>query len=162
MTSEKNPLQQVINRITEETLVANFKDSSNRIEYPHYKKREANTTKFHHICLREGFNLKSNYADKWFLSIGKEIVTMAYVKDLQIYGSVLEEYESAFEEPLESRFINVFLSKNSSKFRSQKLFSLEDVLCKLVASKMKPHSFPCITQVQKVLNCNLNRIELAM
>lgn len=52
----KNPLQQVINRITEETLVTNFADSSNLIKYPHYKKREANTSKFHHMCLREGFN----------------------------------------------------------------------------------------------------------
>lgn len=76
---------------------------------------------------------------------------MAYVEDQQIYGSVLDEYESAFGEPLESQFINVFLSKNSSKFRSQKFFSLEDALCKLVAIDIQDET----TFVPMQKRCNI-------
>lgn len=132
LRSGRLPLQQVINRISEETLCISHCNSNANIKYPLYTKLTQNE-RYLHIILRDGFNLKSNYCDKWFLSTDKEIFAFEYAKDGIIYGSKLENYGSAFDGPLDSTNINVFSTQNDNQFEEQKSFPLQKVLCKLVA-----------------------------
>lgn len=135
LRSGRYPLQQIINRIKEDTFVSNVADFSIKIQYPIYKKQDKITSKYHHILLRDGFNL--NVSDKWFLSTDKKIVAMSYVADNKIYGLVLNDYESAFNVPIDSTLINVFKSKNSNLLGPEICYSLSEILCKFVATEIE-------------------------
>lgn len=127
------PLQQIMNRISEETM-PNY--DATIIEYPLYTKLDKDGT-FLHILLRNGFNLNTNYTDKWFLSTDKVIFAFKKTNEGFIICSKLKMYESAFNEPLVSTYLNVFSSEHVCQLEDEQSIPISNVLCKLVAINVK-------------------------
>lgn len=133
------PLQQIVNRLTEMSLIktkSNYMRS--KVNYPKYKyAQKSDSSKFSHIEIRDGFTLTVKFENKWFLTKSGEVVAMNYTDNSGIIGSKLKKITDLFTDPICSREINVFKTHDttSNNLEEAKIYAIEDILCKLVATK---------------------------
>lgn len=141
------PLSQVAKRLIE---LSNSKIDDQYISdetYPIYKnKKKTNisclnncTSTWQTLIVRDGFTLKQNKKDSWFMTKEKEIVKFTAAvecnNELYVYGSSLKKKRDFFKKPFNSSHINIFSS--SENLNEAGLFKISDVKCKMVCIKSK-------------------------
>lgn len=136
LRSGRLPLSQIVNRITE-MYHANksscYDPFLKPIAYPLFGNMNS-AKKNEEVQIRDGLTLNCRFADKWFLTKEKKIISMLFAEKKEgVFGCELYRWESAFTEPLESNRINVFKAVNVSKLRTPTFYSFSDVLCKFFA-----------------------------
>lgn len=57
------------------------------------------------------------------------------MKKIFITGSPLKMFYDFFHTPIKSSHLNIFSSKTVSEFKEKKMYSIDSVVCKLVAVK---------------------------
>lgn len=132
LRSDRLPLQQVVRRISEQTVTISRKP---KLDYPRCKMQsETDPTIFSQIVLRENCNFKTDFSNKLFLSRSKEVVAMQYAIGTHghIVGSALMECGDVFKEPMPSSQLNIFQTSYNSNFKQAKSYCNSDILCKLV------------------------------
>lgn len=93
-------------------------------------------TKYLCVKIRDGFTLKNNDANKWFLTKQKDIFAMQYAEKRGIYGVKLQTTASVFKSPFNSSLLNVFQTNNALDVSSPRLLAFSDVLCKFVVTNI--------------------------
>lgn len=152
----RQPLKQVINRLTE-LMITNEYNPEISVNYPRlYNAMNKNKNEDKYLCvkIRDGFTLASDNANKWFLTKNKEIVALQYVEKTGIYGAKLNVITNVFQQPFNSSIIHVFQSNNALNVAAPRLFQFTDVLCKFVTTNIMGktifvplhHTLPSIPQ----------------
>lgn len=134
----KSPLQQVAMRLSEYSKLTCKSDSKNLV-YPSVagcRKSLVDSNLFNQVNVREGFSLRSDKKNKWFLTKKSEIVSMEYgmySDKIYIYGKALKEKHPLFDiNPINSLYINIFRA-SGELFNNRKPYYIEDIECKLVS-----------------------------
>lgn len=132
LRSGRFPLCQIVNRLSE--ITSSQINSQKKIDvYPLFKYPVKNDiSKYHYVELREGFLLRSNFENKWFMNRNRDIIAMEYVNPNGIFGLKLRDVKEFFKYPLLSTHLNVFQTEWHD-FHNLEKYSFKDVLCKLVA-----------------------------
>lgn len=145
LRSGNRPLQQVANRLHEQMLADSndvFQFERESKQYPVLRHQIKKTERFKEVIIREGLTLSSRhkFADRWFLTKNKKLVSMTYANKNGIYGRELEDKEPAFTLPLMSDRINTFKS-TICKLGNEATFEFSSVLCKLFPSRNSKSTF---------------------
>lgn len=137
LRSGRYPLTQVIHRIQERTENSYYIEFEENEQHPLLFKQIKGTPNFFHIRIRNGFNLKADFVNKWFLTKSKKIIAMQHATKREVCGAELLEWENAFEVPIQSNCIFVFKTKNNTLFKEATTnHQICNILCKLVAIHM--------------------------
>lgn len=143
LRSGNRPLQQVANRLNEQMLdgANEFKFDRESKQYPVLRHQIKNTERFNEVMIRDGLTLNSlKFADRWILTVNKELVAMNYAMKNGIYGRELVNKIPAFTLPLMSDRINTFKSKDC-ELGNEAMFEYSSVLCKLFPSRNSTSTF---------------------
>lgn len=134
--SGRNPLAQVVNRLTEIMYANEFVSQIMSTNCPYLYAMNPEGTKYLCVKIRDGFTLKNNDANKWFLTKQKDIFAMQYAEKRGIYGVKLQTTASVFKSPFNSSLLNVFQTNNALDVSSPRLLAFSDVLCKFVVTNI--------------------------
>lgn len=92
---------------------------------------------FDTVCISKDFILCNNFKDGWFLTKRNNIVSMInatyFEGNIFIYGSEIKTKWDFFEFPIKSSYLNIY--KSNGKTIRPKLYSLNDIKCKLFSLK---------------------------
>lgn len=138
------PLEQVCKRLIEHSNIKSF-SSTNESQTPfakHPKNRNGQKT-FDYLDTSLGFVLTNRDGDTWFLTNRDEIVEVLYIKETDkmyicmyiVYGRSIKERKQFFTQPFSSGNLNIYSS--SGEKSEAKMYSLEDLKCKLISLEYK-------------------------
>lgn len=131
------PLAQIAKRLNELSHAENQK--KNIKKYPYLSREINSSNKYHSIELMDGFSIKKDNRNKWFLSNKNEVVEFKYASDIEermhIYGQSLKKLTNFFERPFKSSRIHIYSSADIKNTMS--IFSLSDIKCKLFSLPYK-------------------------
>lgn len=140
------PLSQAAKRLNElsksqiETVVAEELYPKTKIkESKNILKIKNCTSTWFTVEIRNGFTLKANQKDQWFMTNTKEIVkfiaAVEVKNDLNIYGSSIKKTRNFFEHPISSSYVNIFSS--FGELNMPALFKFNEIKCKMICLKHK-------------------------
>lgn len=130
----KNPLAQIARRLSEREnfILENIKP--NNLTYPFINANGNNKVKYLQF---EDFVLSAQNADKWFLTKENHVVEVINIyedslKIIFIQGKQLLKVEDAFETPIRSSFLNIFMCGHQNITQSNiVVHNVGEVKCKL-------------------------------
>lgn len=145
LRSGYRPLQQTANRLHEKMLNEtsnDFQFHRESMEFPVLRHQIKDTERFNEVMIRDGLTLscRHEFADRWFFTKDKKIVSMTYANKNGIYGTALEEKEPAFALPLMSDRINIYKSKDC-KLGNEAIHEFSSILCKFFPSRNKNSTY---------------------
>lgn len=131
--SGRLPLSQIINRMTERDCNYSIISSVSQT-FPLFKEpSKIDESKYLKISLNAHCTLRSNFADKWFLTEKQEIVAMDFANAEGIFGKEMVSPKThLFDGPLDSVCMHIFKTNDKLTFKNQQLYSIGSVLCKFV------------------------------
>ena len=129
------PLSQIAKRLKEYEILDHeqFIDQTHT-NYPYVKKSTKNL-----VLHFNDFILSRRRADKYFLTIKKEVMEVICIKveenQIHIYCKKFDNLVNAFDLPILSSYLNIFKSNYTSVLSSEYVCSPCDVKCKLVVTR---------------------------
>lgn len=134
------PLAQVAKRLNELSHSENKKKIL--VKYPKLSKEKKSDTSakmYNSIEIKDGFLLRKDKKNKWFLTKDNDVVEFQYAIPADgcifVYGETLKKLNNFFDRPFNSSRINIFCS--SAKKNSISSFQLSDIKCKLFSLPYK-------------------------
>lgn len=132
------PLAQVAKRLTELSYTENKKNTPK--QYPIVTKEIKNSDNcYASIEIKDGFTIKNDKKNKWFLTKNNELIAMNYVKKIDgqfhVYGENLKKLNNFFDRPFNSSTINIYSADVNMKIHQP--VSLTDIKCKMFSLPYK-------------------------
>lgn len=137
------PLEQVSRRIIEKSLLQSGNSFNTQIFTPQLSNPciHANSRVFGKVQISSDVILNSKKsADSWFLTKTDQIVKMVYAKveenKIEIIGSAVQVYHSAFTSPIDSARLKIFAS-NAEMNNELSIYDLDSIVSKIMCLPYK-------------------------
>lgn len=133
------PLEQICRRIIEfdsgKNVVGNEKNENNEPELKYFSENKITKELFYsYVSFSSSFLSTKKFGDSWFLTKDGKVAQFHHARksngNIFVNGSCMNELEIFFEDPFDSKFINIYCAKNEKLPAID--YAYENIKCKLM------------------------------